>query len=91
MAFEWDPNKAAMNFRDHRVKFEDAVGVFSDGYAITIRDDESDPFEQRLVTLGLGIKGRLLAVVYTYRGENIRVISARKAERHEEEEYEAQR
>jgi uncharacterized protein len=90
MAFGWDPNKAAINFRDHRVKFEDAVGVFSDDYAITITDDESDPYEQRFVTLGLGIKGRLLVVVYTYRGENVRIISARRAEPHEQDEYEAQ-
>ena len=89
MAFEWDPAKAALNFQKHRVKFEEAVGVFSDDYAMTITDDESDPQEQRFVTLGLGIKGTLLAVVYTYRGENIRIVSARKAERHEKEQYEA--
>ena len=89
MAFEWDPAEAALNFQKHRVKFEEAVGVFSDDYAMTITDDESDPQEQRFVTLGLGIKGTLLAVVYTYRGENIRIVSARKAERHEKEQYEA--
>ena len=91
MAFEWEPNKAAINFQDHRFRFAEAVGVFSDDYAITITDDESDPFEQRFVALGLGVKGRLLVVVYTYRGENIRLISARNAEAHEQEEYEAQR
>jgi uncharacterized DUF497 family protein len=90
VAFEWDSNKAAKNFRDHQVRFEEAVGMFSDHYAMTITDDESDPHERRFVTLGLGIKGRLLAVVYTYRGQNIRIISVRKAERHEEKEYEAQ-
>jgi uncharacterized protein len=91
MVFEWDPNKAAINFQNHRVKFEEAVGVLSDDYAMTMTDDESDPDEQRFVTLGSGIKGRLLVVVYTYRGENIRIISARKAEGHEQEDYEAQR
>jgi uncharacterized DUF497 family protein len=64
--------------------------VFSDDYALTIIDDESDPDEQRFITLGVGSKGRLLVVVYTYRGNNIRVISARAAEPHEGEEYEAQ-
>lgn len=91
MPFEWDPGKAALNLQKHRVNFEEAVGVFSGHYAMTTTDDDSDPQEQRLATLGLGIKGRLLVVVYTHRGENIRIVSARKAERHEKEEYEAQR
>ena len=51
----------------------------------------SDPDEQRFVTLGMGIKGRVLAVVYRYSGENIRLISARTAGRPEREQYEAQR
>ena len=89
--FEWDPNKAAANVRKHRVQFSEASGVFSDDYAITIRDDESDPDEQRFVTLGMGIKGRILVVAYCYCGENIRIISARTAGRPEREQYEAQR
>lgn len=67
----------------------EAIPVFDDTYAITIRDDESDPDEQRFVTLGMGVMGRLLVVVYTWRGENIRIISARPAEAHEREQYEA--
>jgi uncharacterized DUF497 family protein len=47
-------------------------------------------FEQRFVTLGTGALGRLLVVVYTWRGENIRVISARPAEAREREQYEAE-
>ena len=57
--------------------------------AITVADDESDPNEQRFVALGVGATGRLLVVVYTWRGENIRIISARPAEPREHEEYEA--
>lgn len=91
MAFEWDPSKAAANVRKHGVRFAEAVGVFSDDYAITIEDTESDPHERRLVTLGMGIKGRVLTVVYSYRGENIRFISARPASKLEREHYEAQR
>ena len=68
----------------------EAIPVFDDPYAITITDDESDPGEQRFVTLGMGSAGRLLAV-YMWRGENIRIISARPAEAHEREEYEAER
>lgn len=88
--FEWDPNKAAANIQKHGVQFSEAVAVFSDEYAITIKDNESDP-EQRFVTLGMGIKGRILAVVYCYSGENIRIISARTAGRPECDQYEAQR
>ena len=62
--FQWDPIKAAANFRKHGVQFSEALGVFSDDHAITIKDDESDPDEQRFVTLGMGIKGRVLVVVY---------------------------
>ena len=91
MSFEWDPNKAATNVRKHGVRFSEALGVFSDEYAITIKDDGSDPDEQRFVTLGMGIKGRVLAVVYCYSGENIRIISARTAGSPEREQYEAQR
>jgi uncharacterized protein len=42
VSFGWDPNKAAANVRKHGVHFSEAVGVFSDDYAITINDDESD-------------------------------------------------
>ncbi|HZQ53452.1 MAG TPA: BrnT family toxin [Bryobacteraceae bacterium] len=90
MGFEWDPTKAELNFRTHRVRFAEALPVFSDDYALTITDDESDPNEPRFITVGFGSKGRLLVVAYTYRGNNIRVISARAAEPHEREEYDAQ-
>ena len=90
VSYEWDPIKAAANVRKHGVQFSEALGVFSDDYAITIKDDESDPNEQRFVTLGVGIKGRVLVVVYCYRGENLRIISARTAGRLERENYETQ-
>jgi uncharacterized DUF497 family protein len=90
VSFEWDPSKAAANLRRHGVQFSEALGVFSDDYAITITDDESDLNELRFVTLGVGIKGRVLVVVYCFRGENIRIISARTAGRLELEKYETQ-
>ena len=91
MSFEWDEkSKAGINFRKHGVRLPEAIPVFDDPYAITIPDEESDPGEQRFVTLGLGETGRLLVVVYTWRGNNIRIISARPAEPHEREEYEAE-
>ena len=90
MGSEWDEeSKAGINFRKHGVRMPEAIPVFDDPYAITIVDDQSDPGERRFITLGMEAAGRLLVVAYTWRGENIRIISARPAETHEREEYEA--
>jgi uncharacterized DUF497 family protein len=75
--YEWDPHKAKLNLQKHRISFTDAVTVFGDEYAITIEDDH--PEENRYVVLGKDAKGRLLVVVFTFRGKRIRIISARKA------------
>jgi uncharacterized DUF497 family protein len=91
MGFTWNPRKAEANFRDHGVRFAEAVPVFEDDYAITITDDESDPDEQRLVSTGVGAKGRVLVVAYCYRDPHIHIISARNAEPHERQQYEDQR
>jgi uncharacterized DUF497 family protein len=91
VGFAWDEaSKAGINYRKHGVRMPEAIPVFDDPYAITITDDESDPAEQRFVTMGMGAMGRLLVVVYTWRGDNIRIISARPAEAHEREHYEAE-
>jgi hypothetical protein len=91
MAFEWDVRKAESNFSKHGVRFAESLPVFEDDYAIAIVDDESDPDEQRFVALGAGVKGRVLVVVYSFRGKNIRIISARLAEAHERRQYEESR
>ena len=92
MGFEWDEeSKGGANFRKHGVRMPEAIPVFDDPYALTIVDDESDPSEQRFITLGMGAFGRLLVVVYTWRGARIRIISARPAEAHERREYEGTR
>lgn len=88
--FEWDEVKAEINFDEHKVRFEETKPVFDDPYSLTVTDDESDPDEQRFATMGAGALGRVLVVVYTYRRQNIRIISARQAEPHERKEYEAQ-
>ena len=55
MGSEWDEeSKAGINFRKHGVRMPEAIPVFDDPYAITIVDDESDPSEQRFITLGMG-------------------------------------
>ncbi len=87
MGFEWDPAKAEANFAKHRVRFAEALTVFDDDLAITVPDDESDPNERRFISIGTGVKGDLLVVVYTWRRTNIRIISVRRAEGHERAEY----
>ena len=89
MGFEWDAAKARTNLRIHGLRFEESRAVFDDPYAITIADDEADPSEERFVSIGMGALGRVLVVVYTYRGDNIRIISARVASARERAEYEA--
>lgn len=91
MAFEWDVRKAESNFRKHGVRFPESLPAFEDDDAITIVDEESDPDEQRFVSLGTGVKGRVLVVVYIYRRKNIRIILARLAEAHERKQYEEAR
>jgi uncharacterized DUF497 family protein len=84
------PGKATSNVAKHGVRFADAALVFEDPLAVTVIDDESDPIEKRFVILGADAAGRILVVVYSWRGDDIRLISARRAEPHEREEYENQ-
>ena len=83
---EWDPRKAAANLKKHGVDFADAATVLYDDRAVTIRDEA---MEERYVTIGMGALARILVVVYTWRGERPRLISARQATSQEREQYEA--
>ena len=85
MAFEWDPRKSASNSRKHGIQFADAVPVLEDELAITLQEDVLG--EQRWITIGTDVLGRLLTVVYTWRGETVRVISARPATPNERKQY----
>jgi uncharacterized DUF497 family protein len=86
-SFEWDSEKALINQKKHGVSFAEAVIALEDDYALTIEDDHSD--ERRFITMGKDSTGRLLVVVYSYRGETIRMISARRATSQERKDYEA--
>jgi uncharacterized DUF497 family protein len=86
---EWDPEKAATNLRKHGVDFADAETALRDEMALTLPDDDSDV--GRFVTLGMDAMGRLLVVVYEWRDDDVRLISARKATRTERREYEGKR
>lgn len=89
MDYEWDPHKAASNKRKHGVDFADAVVVFEDERALTVAGESPD--EERFMTLGADAEGGTLVVVYTWRNDRIRVISARRATPSERREYERQR
>jgi uncharacterized DUF497 family protein len=86
--FEWDPDKERMNEKKHGVSFADTFAVFEDPAALTLDDGKHD--EERFVTIGMDCYGCVLVVVYTWRGENIRIISARKATRPEIKHYESE-
>ena len=75
--YQWDEQKAASNLAKHGVDFTDAVVAVEDGGALTVADEGSK--EERYVSFGLDGQGRLLAVVYSWRGDVIRIISARNA------------
>ena len=87
MDYQWDPAKARANVQKHGVEFADAVGVFDDPDAITMEDPDSEG-EQRFLSIGLDILGRIIVVAYTYRGDDARLISARKAIKQEVRIYE---
>ncbi len=84
--YEWDQDKAAINWRDHKVTFQQAVKALSDHFLVEWIDDRENYGEERINLLGM-CDGILLHVTYTERGENIRIISARRAEKHEQENY----
>ncbi len=88
MEIEWDPNKAVGNLEKHGIRFSDAGLVLSDPNALCVEDEDAEG-EQRFIAIGLDHLWRLLVVVYTCRGENIRLISARPATGHERRKYES--
>lgn len=88
LTFEWDDEKARRNSEKHRVSFDEASTVFGDPFSRTIPDPLHSQEEDRFVILGESHRGRLLAVVFTERGENLRLISARRATRREKKDYE---
>ena len=86
--FEWDKSKARQNESKHGVSFADTFAVFEDPSALTL--DQLVSGEERQVTIGMDAFGRILVVVYTWRGDNIRIISVRKAVRSEVRQYESE-
>ena len=87
MNYQWDPVKSKTNVKKHGIEFADAAGVFDDADAITLEDMDSAG-EQRFLSIDLDILGRIIVVAYAYRGDEVRVIAARKATKQEVRIYE---
>jgi uncharacterized DUF497 family protein len=88
LRFLWDPRKAASNERKHGVGFREATTVFDDSLSVTVSDPDHSVNEERFLLLGLSNRRRLLVVAHSERGESIRIISARRANRRERRMYE---
>jgi uncharacterized DUF497 family protein len=88
LLFEWDPNKARGNIETHGISFDEASTAFRDPLSLTIHDPLHSNEENRFILIGKSGRNRLLVVVHTERGENIRIISARRATKKERKQYE---
>ena len=88
MDFEWNPQKAEINNNKHGISFDEATTVFGDTLSITYLDPDHSIQEERFVMLGLSSKHRILVISHMYRGETVRIISARLATKRERRFYE---
>jgi uncharacterized DUF497 family protein len=89
--FEWDPTKAAANVHKHGVTFEEASTVFGDPLNLLMADPDHSYDEERFVLLGMSNRRKLLVVAFAERPPRTRLISARRATRHERRHYEEDR
>ena len=88
LLFEWDPNKAKENLEIHGLSFDEASMAFRDTLSLAIYDPMHSEEEDRFVLIGNSHQDRLLVVVHNERGDNIRLISAKKASQEERKQYE---
>ena len=88
MDFEWDDAKAESNEEKHGVTFAEAMTIFADTLSVTGYDPRHSDEEDRFLTMGMSVEGRLLVVSHTDRSDAVRIISAREASRRERKDYE---
>ena len=86
--FEWDDEKAGSNLKKHGVSFEEGATIFNDPMIATMSDPDHSKGEERHISIGISVQGRLLIVVHTEREDRIRLISCRKATSGERKLYE---
>jgi uncharacterized protein len=89
MRFEWDNNKAESNAVKHGITFEEAITAFADPALLFTEDSLHSWGEEREWAIGATENGLVVVIVFTMRGEQIRVISARAATKQERQEYES--
>ena len=89
LLFEWDPQKDAANERKHGVSVQEAAAAFQDPLAVLHGDPDHSHGERREILVGHDALGRLLLVTFTEREDRIRIITARRATKHERKAYEA--
>ena len=88
LEFEWDDDKAKSNLKKHSVGFDEGATIFNDPLIATISDPDHSADEERYISIGVSVQGRLLVVVHTEREGRIRLISCRKATTDERKAYE---
>ena len=91
LLFEWDEDKARGNEAKHGVSFDEGKTIFNDPFSITISDPDHSANEDRWIDMGMSVRGRLLVLWYTDRGEAIRIIGCRQASKIELKAYENDR
>ena len=87
LRFEWDAEKSRKNRAKHGISFEEAVAVFGDSSSITVDDFDHSSSEDRFITIGSTLRQLVVVVSHTDRFGVIRIISARRANRDEREQY----
>ena len=87
MEFEWDEQKRQANIEKHGIDFYRAKQIW-DGEVLEIPSPQSERREQRFIAWGL-MEGKVISIVYTWRGRKRRIISARRARKYEEETYQS--
>ena len=88
LTFEWDEEKANSNLKKHKISFEEGKTILDDPFLLTFPDLEHSEFEERYINIGTSVRGRILILIHTERGENIRIINCRKATSTERKAYE---
>jgi hypothetical protein len=83
MRFEWDGQKDKLNTQKHGISFDEGVTIFYDTLSATFDDPDHSAAENRWITIGYSVRGRLLVVCHADRSEAARIISARKATKRE--------
>ena len=89
MKFSWDPAKDRQNLVKHGISFQEATTVFGDPLAGTIPDPDHSAGEERFLTIGCTLNGRLIVVSHIEDGDIIRIINAREATSYERKKYES--